>query len=110
MGQLQITRAVTVSRTVTKCEAAVSKCKAKPKNAAATPAAKAGTLPAVKLDANALVPGPKLRQLLGISPVTPWRWRHDESMGFPAAKSIQGRLYFPWHAVSAWLEGRPSCR
>jgi predicted DNA-binding transcriptional regulator AlpA len=60
-------------------------------------------VPAGQLDANTLLPGPKLRQILGISPVTLWRWRHDKSMRFPTAKSIQGRLYFPWKDVSAWL-------
>jgi predicted DNA-binding transcriptional regulator AlpA len=59
--------------------------------------------PTAQIDANALLPGPKLRQILGVSPVTLWRWRHDESMRFPKAKSIQGRLYFPWKAVAAWL-------
>ena len=60
-------------------------------------------VPAGQLDANTLLPGPKLRQILGISPVTLWRWRHDKTMRFPAAKSIHGRLYFPWRDVSAWL-------
>jgi predicted DNA-binding transcriptional regulator AlpA len=60
-------------------------------------------VPTAQIDANALLPGPKLRQILGVSPVTLWRWRHDENMGFPKAKNIQGRLYFPWRAVSAWL-------
>jgi Helix-turn-helix domain len=60
-----------------------------------------------KLDANALVSGPRLRRILDVSPVTLWRWRHDESMGFPAAKCIQGRLYFLLHEVIAWLERRP---
>jgi predicted DNA-binding transcriptional regulator AlpA len=55
-------------------------------------------------DADTLVPGPKLRRLLGISPVTLWRWRHDKSMQFPAAKSINGRLYFSLPAVQAWLD------
>ena len=60
-----------------------------------------------KHGANTLVSGPKLRQILDVSPVTLWRWRHDESMGFPAAKCIKGRLYFPWHEVAAWLERQP---
>jgi Helix-turn-helix domain len=57
-----------------------------------------------KHDANTLVSGPKLRRILDVSPVTLWRWRHDETMGFPAAKCIKGRLYFPLHEVAAWLE------
>jgi hypothetical protein len=60
-----------------------------------------------KHDANTLVSGPKLRRILDVSPVTLWRWRHDESMGFPAAKCIKGRLYFPLHEVAAWLEQQP---
>jgi predicted DNA-binding transcriptional regulator AlpA len=51
-----------------------------------------------------LVPGPKLRRMIGISAVTLWRWRHDKRAGFPTAKSINGRLYFPWHEVQAWIE------
>jgi predicted DNA-binding transcriptional regulator AlpA len=47
------------------------------------------------------IPGPKLRAKFGISAVTLWRWRHEN--GFPAAKVINGRLYFPVTAVSAWI-------
>jgi predicted DNA-binding transcriptional regulator AlpA len=50
-----------------------------------------------------LIPAPKLRAKLGISAVTLWRWRHDKKRGFPIAKIINGRLYFPVTAVSAWL-------
>jgi predicted DNA-binding transcriptional regulator AlpA len=50
-----------------------------------------------------LIPAPKLRAKLGISAVTLWRWRHDRKGGFPAPKVINGRLYFPVTAVSAWL-------
>jgi hypothetical protein len=53
------------------------------------------------------IPGPKLRAKLGISAVTLWRWRHDEETGFPPAKVINGRLYFPLGAVSAWLAQQP---
>jgi predicted DNA-binding transcriptional regulator AlpA len=57
-----------------------------------------------RFDANDFIPGPKLRAKLGISAVTLWRWRHDKASGFPNAKLINGRLYFPLHAVSTWLE------
>ena len=61
----------------------------------------------VSADANDFIPGPKLRAKLGISAVTLWRWRHDEASGFPAPKLINGRLYFPAGAVSAWLAKQP---
>jgi predicted DNA-binding transcriptional regulator AlpA len=51
------------------------------------------------------VTGPTLRRLLNISAVTLWRWRHNNR--FPAPKSINGRLYFPWHKVEAWLQAQP---
>lgn len=50
-----------------------------------------------------LVSGPKLRRLLDISAVTLWRWRNDENAEFPTATVINGRLYFPWADVQAWL-------
>jgi predicted DNA-binding transcriptional regulator AlpA len=49
------------------------------------------------------ISGPKLRAKLGISAVTLWRWRHDKEKGFPTPKVINGRLYFPVTAVSAWI-------
>jgi hypothetical protein len=51
------------------------------------------------------VTGTTLRKILDISPVTLWRWRHMN--GFPAAKSINGRLYFPWREIEAWLMAQP---
>ena len=50
------------------------------------------------------VTGPTLRKILNISAVTLWRWRHRAESGFPSAKSINGRLYFYWPDVEAWLE------
>jgi predicted DNA-binding transcriptional regulator AlpA len=51
------------------------------------------------------VTGPTLRRMLDISAVTLWRWRQKN--GFPTAKSINGRLYFPCHEVETWLESQP---
>ena len=59
------------------------------------------------LGASDYISGPKLRAKLSISAVTLWRWRHNDSSGFPAAKSINGRLYFPWADVQAWLDRQP---
>jgi predicted DNA-binding transcriptional regulator AlpA len=64
----------------------------------------------VTFGATDLIPGPKLRARLGISAVTLWRWRHDEASGFPAPKLINGRLYFPAGAVSAWLAKQPEAQ
>jgi predicted DNA-binding transcriptional regulator AlpA len=50
-----------------------------------------------------LVSGPSLRRMLDISVVTLWRWRHDKNADFPTAKLINGRLYFRWIEVKAWL-------
>jgi predicted DNA-binding transcriptional regulator AlpA len=50
-----------------------------------------------------LVPGPKLRRMLGISAVTLWRWRHSATAQFPSATSINGRLYFSQAEVAVWL-------
>jgi predicted DNA-binding transcriptional regulator AlpA len=58
---------------------------------------------ALKADATEFIPGPKLRAKLGISAVTLWRWRHDKEIRFPAPKVINGRLYYPVGAVTAWL-------
>jgi predicted DNA-binding transcriptional regulator AlpA len=54
-----------------------------------------------------MISGPKLRAALSISAPTLWRWRSDAGKGFPKAKYINGRLYFPWHEVRAWLERQP---
>ena len=55
-------------------------------------------------DDTLLVPASKLRRMLGVTPVTLWRWRHDERTSFPHAKLINGRLYFTWVEVQAWVE------
>jgi hypothetical protein len=54
-----------------------------------------------------LVPGPKLRRMIGVSGVTLWGWRHDPKLGFLTATLINGRNFFPWNEVSAWLDRQP---
>jgi hypothetical protein len=56
------------------------------------------------------VTGPTLQKALDISAVTLWRWRHNKSVGFPPAKRINNRLYFPWPDVQAWWDKQPAAR
>ena len=53
-----------------------------------------------------LIPGSKLRNLIGISAVTLWRWRRNKRANFPQATTINGRNYFSWAEVRAWLAGQ----
>lgn len=71
---------------------------------AAAPASRRASGQAPVSNDGLLLPAPKLRRMIGISAVTLWRWRHDKKAGFPPAKSINGRLYFPWADVSAWID------
>jgi predicted DNA-binding transcriptional regulator AlpA len=45
----------------------------------------------------------KLRRQLNVSPMTFWRWLHDEKLAFPASLRINNRVYFRWADVQAWL-------
>jgi len=59
-----------------------------------------------KVDAGSQIPGRKVREMLGISAVTLWRWRHDKNLGFPQPSKINDRLYFPRGQVLEWLEAQ----
>jgi predicted DNA-binding transcriptional regulator AlpA len=50
-----------------------------------------------------MISGPKLRRALDISPPTLWRWRRNKKMAFPKPTMINGRLYFFWVEVQAWV-------
>lgn len=52
------------------------------------------------------VTGPMLRESLGISAPTLWRWRRKHD--FPVPKVINGRLYFPADQVDAWMAAQPN--
>lgn len=62
---------------------------------------------AAATDNKIMISGPKLRAALSISAPTLWRWRRAKDRGFPVGKRINGRLYFPWHEVRAWLDRQP---
>jgi predicted DNA-binding transcriptional regulator AlpA len=53
-----------------------------------------------------LITGPRLRDRLGISAPTLWRWLRNEALGFPKPMVINGRLFFEEDQVTAWLESR----
>jgi predicted DNA-binding transcriptional regulator AlpA len=83
---------------------------AKQKSQKPVPALNVGPTVLPAADTKALVSAPKLRAMLGISPVTLWRWRHDEELMFPQAREIKGRLYFQWGAVCAWYGKQPKAK
>lgn len=66
-------------------------------------AERAASTPPPQQSDSLLVPGPKLRRMIGVSAVTMWRWRRDPEMHFPVPRSINGRNYFPWADVQAWI-------
>jgi len=80
---------------------------AKTKAQKSVPALNVGPVVLPAADPKSFVSAPKLRAMLGISPVTLWRWRRDEDLKFPQAREINGRLYFQWGAVCAWYARRP---
>jgi hypothetical protein len=53
-----------------------------------------------------LIPDPKVRRMLNISPPTLWRWTHNPAMGFPPRVQINGRNYRNAVRLSAWIDAR----
>src|SRR4029079_15361696 len=43
----------------------------------------------------------KLLRRLNVSPMTFWRWLHDEKLAFPEGLRINNRVYFRWPDVQA---------
>jgi predicted DNA-binding transcriptional regulator AlpA len=41
-----------------------------------------------------------------VQPMTIWRWRRDESLNFPKAINIRGRLYWRQAEIIDWLMSR----
>jgi len=53
-----------------------------------------------------LLPGPKVRERYGVSEMSVWRWRHNETLGFPKPTVINGRLYWYLRELEAWESTR----
>lgn len=47
-----------------------------------------------------------LERLGGISPMTLWRWEHDEKLGFPKGIEIRRRKYYDLLEIEAWERNR----
>lgn len=46
------------------------------------------------------------REILGVSEMTEWRWRHDPDLDMPASIKIRGRRYYNAAELRAWMERR----
>lgn len=57
-------------------------------------------------EADELVPDPQVWRELGISPMTGWRWSHDQALCFPPAVKIRNRNYRSRRALNAWIKRR----
>lgn len=53
-----------------------------------------------------LIPQPRLKEILGVSQMTLYRWRKKQD--FPKARIIEGRLYFHADEIRDWVNSRPS--
>ena len=63
-------------------------------------------LPPEILASNDYIPGPKLRDMFGISAVTLWRWQHMPHSTFPRPVKINNRNYFQREQVMSWIENQ----
>jgi predicted DNA-binding transcriptional regulator AlpA len=51
-----------------------------------------------------------LERFGGISPMTLWRWEHDEKLGFPKPISINGRKFYDHDELEAFDRARSVSR
>lgn len=46
------------------------------------------------------------REILGISEMTEWRWRHDPDLEMPKSVKIRGRRYYRAAELREWMASR----
>ena len=52
------------------------------------------------------IPGPKVDQRYGITPMTRWRWSQNEQLGVPKPIKINGRSFYDEDLLEAWERQR----
>jgi len=55
---------------------------------------------------NEWLTGTKLATLLGVTPMTIWRWEQSEKLSFPKPTEIHGRRYWHRDEINAWMRAR----
>lgn len=55
-------------------------------------------------DADELIPDPAVCREFNITPMTLWRWDHDESLGFPPKLKIRTRNYRSRRALNQFRD------
>ncbi len=52
------------------------------------------------------LPGPRVDERYGISPMTRWRWERNAALNFPKPLKINGRCYWRIQELAGWERER----
>jgi len=60
----------------------------------------------VTTPAKRYIPGPKVDERYGITPMTRWRWSRNDELAFPKPIRINGRSFYAEDELEAWERQR----